>query len=138
MWTLHGSFNILIPIWRGSVVGQVLEARGTLDERQTYGSGGTVALLGDDQFGLALKIRIIGLIDFFTKDEAHHIGVLLNSARFAQIGKLRTVIPGAVFRSAAQLRESNQGTAHLLRQRLQATGDSRDLLGAVFIAASRA
>src|SRR5205823_3903088 len=67
--------------------------RAVLQERQLHGVRRTVALLGDDQLRHAVQVFLLGLVavhvHLFAIDERHHIGVLLDRARFAQVRKLR-------------------------------------------------
>src|SRR5688500_4897728 len=60
---------------------------------------GAVALLGDDDLGDALLFRVL-VVDLVAVDEAHQVGVLLDRAGFTQIGELRAVVAGALFRAA--------------------------------------
>jgi len=64
------------------------EARVLLEERQGHVAGGAVALFGDDEGRLALSLLpvlvVLGVV-FFAHEQAHHVGVLLDAAGFAQI-----------------------------------------------------
>src|SRR5215469_10756245 len=79
-----GQVLLVTFAWSG-VPGPVFKARELLEECQAHAIGRAVALLGDDQFGFALKIRIIWFVDFFAKDETDYISILLNRTRFAQV-----------------------------------------------------
>jgi hypothetical protein len=51
--------------------------------------GGAIALFGDDQFCLgAFFGGFVGFECAGTVNEHHHVGVLLDGARFAQIGRV--------------------------------------------------
>src|ERR1043165_1738127 len=91
------------PLLRGShsVHGNRLKTGGPLDECELHFAGGTVALFGDNQFGLALKFGLIWLVDFLAENECHNVCILLDRSRFAKVGKLRTVIAAPALRSAA-------------------------------------
>ncbi len=58
-----------------------------------HGAGRAVALLAHDQLGLALEVGIVALVDLFAEQEQHHVGVLLDRARLAQVGQLRPWSP---------------------------------------------
>jgi hypothetical protein len=70
--------------------GAVLEAREFLEKRQRHIADGAVALLGDDErglaFGLLFFIVALGVI-LLTDQEADEIGVLLDAAGFPQIAQ---------------------------------------------------
>ena len=68
-----------------------------MQEDQVHGADGAVALFGDDQLGEAAEIFAVAIVDFFAEDEADHIGVLLDRARFAKVAELRAVIALAGF-----------------------------------------
>src|SRR6185436_16138756 len=77
---------------RSSSRGEVLEPGELADERELDRAGGTVALFADDQLGHALgigrRLILVGVL-ILAIDEQHHIGVLLEGARFAQVRQLR-------------------------------------------------
>ena len=77
----------------------------------------------------------LGALDviFLAEHEHDDVGVLLDGARFAEIGKLRPLIL-AVFDLARQLRERNDRHGQFLGQRFEARGDLGDLLDAVVAA----
>src|SRR5258706_11462 len=115
----------------------VVEAREFLLEVELRGAGRPVALLADDHFGDALD-ALIGLgvdravVELLAINEAHDIRVLLDGARFAQVGELRpAVLAAALLGCARQLRQRHHGDVQLLGQRLERAGDVRDLLLAV-------
>src|SRR5579884_3618284 len=84
-----------------------LKARRVLEECERHLSGRAVALLGYDQLGFALQFGVVLLVNLFAEDEGDHIGVLLDGARFAEVGELRTVIAAAALGGAAELRKRN-------------------------------
>src|SRR6266851_2258699 len=59
----------------------------------------TVALLRDDDFRDAFFLSVL-VVDLIAVDERHQVGILLDGTRFAKIGKLRTMIAGALLRAA--------------------------------------
>src|SRR5262249_1449770 len=79
----------------------VFEAGAGMQERQFDHADRAVALLGDDDFGEAFKVGVVFLVDLFAEDEGEDGGFLLNGARVAQIGELRTMVPAPAFGSAA-------------------------------------
>ncbi len=97
-------------------VGQIGEAGKFRLERQLHGAGRSVTLLGDDDVGCAFhlveqgfpfrvfrigRIAWLHVLDviFFTEHEQHHVGVLLDRAGFAKVGKLRTFVFTAFHRT---------------------------------------
>jgi len=84
-----------------------LKAGGSLDESQFDLAGGTIALLGDDEFSLAFQLGLIRLVNFLTEDERHHVGVLLDGSGFAQVGQLGTVVAPPALRGGAELGQVN-------------------------------
>src|SRR4029078_656635 len=103
---------------RGSV-SKALEACMFLDERELRGPCRSVARLADDDLGNAFGTLIrcaIGItVLFFTIDEHDDVGVLLESARLAQVRQLRSMI-GPRLRRARQLRERDDRYLEFLRQ----------------------
>src|SRR5208337_1333253 len=111
---------------------QVLKPRVALDEGQADGVGGAVALFGNDDFGPALEVGIVLLVHLFAEDEGDHVGVLLDGARFAQVGMLRTVNAGVATRAtgnptATQLsrRRAGSPTGQTPREHCVPAGCSR-------------
>ena len=83
------------------VFSQVSKLGELVDEGEIYLANRAITLLGNDQFRPPLKVFSIRLVHFFPKQKAHHIGVLLDRTRFAQVAQLRPVISGTVLSSAA-------------------------------------
>src|SRR5580658_9817212 len=105
-----------------------------------HGAGGAIALLGDDDLGLALGIRILVAVLVFlvvalAMNKSDHVGVLLDRAGLAQIGEDRLFVSGALLGGAAELGKRDHRYAQLLGQSLESAGDGGDLLGAILIAA---
>ena len=48
-----------------------------------------ITVLGNDEIGDILELRIVRLVVAWPVDEGDNIGVLLNRARFTQVGQLR-------------------------------------------------
>src|SRR5256885_17154171 len=127
-----------VDIWPHPIRSGLKPGR-TLQESKFDGSGWAVTLFADDEFGHPIQLRIVRLIYLFAEDEGNHVGVLLNRSRFAQVCKLRAVVASpTTFGSAAQLRQRHDRDAQFFRQTLQAARDSRDFLGAVFVALAAA
>src|SRR5579863_9863907 len=78
-----------------------LETSRVLEERQPDPARRPIALLGNDQLSLALQIGIVLFVDLFAENESHHVGVLLNRSRLAEIRQLRTMIPAPALRRTA-------------------------------------
>src|SRR5208337_5638191 len=53
----------------------------------------------------ALEVGVVLLVHLFAKDEGDHVGILLNGARFAQVGKLWPMVAAPALGSAAQVRQ---------------------------------
>src|SRR5215467_5809769 len=116
----HGTRNVRpIARWYGEIYGldsfgqmilsgEVREAGNVGLKLQLDRTGWTMALLADNDLGLAVNGIHLGLpfevllgagsrlfvleVILFTEDKHHHIGVLLNRPRLAQVGELRTFI----------------------------------------------
>src|ERR1043166_1286726 len=110
------------------VAGEVAEFGDDALEMQGNGADRPVALLGDVDFGHVmhgvaafqavrvaggeflrrLVVALLGLVALvvvlLAEDEHHHIGVLLDRARFTQIGQLRALVV-ALFHRARELGE---------------------------------
>src|SRR5579862_6255906 len=98
--------DLITGLVRGIEIG---EARDRGLELQFHCAGWAVALFADDQFRLARHAFAFGeplselfavrfhrlahlVIIFFAEHEQHHVGVLLDRARLAQIGELRPFV----------------------------------------------
>src|SRR5205807_3189304 len=99
---------------------------------------GAVALLADDQLGLAFE-AFVGLgidraiVELLPIDETHHVGVLLDGPGLAQVGELgAAVLAAALLGGAGQLGQRDHRDVELFGQRLERAGDVGDLLLAVF------
>ena len=124
------------------------EARDRGLELQLDRAGRAMALLADDDFGLAVHLVPLGLpfgeflaaarprlahqvVIFLAEDEQHHVGVLLDRARFTQVRELRALVVAA-FDLARELRQRHDRHVQFLRQRLELGGDLGHLLHAAF------
>src|SRR3546814_14091302 len=67
--------------------------------------------------------------------EQHHVRVLFDRARFAQIGKLRALVLAPLDRTA-ELRERQHRHIEILGQRLEPAADFGDFLHAIVAAAA--
>ena len=129
-----------------AVLGEVEETGKFALKAETDGSRGPMALLGDDHFSLAagiihfalplhvlvgagLRFLVLEVI-FLAIHEQHHVRVLLDRARFTEIGELRAFVV-STFDLTRELRKRNDRHSELLGERLQAGGDLGDLLHAV-------
>ena len=108
----------------------VFEAREFVQPGELDVAGGAVALLADQEVGLAfhaLAVFFVRLIELFAVDEHHDVGVLLDRARLAQVAELRLVVARG-FDLAIELGEAEHGHVQLAGQALQAARDAGDLL----------
>ena len=97
-------------------------------------SGGSVALLGDDQFRFgAIFVGQIGFVEIRAVDEEHHVRVLFDGARFAQVGELRLAL--FAFGSAGQLAEDHDRYFQFFGQAFQRARHSRNFFLAIALAA---
>src|SRR3990170_5227461 len=116
----------LRPVLEGGVLG---------DEGQLDDPGRPVPLLADDDVGHALVLFLLEPVAVGPVQEEDQVGVLLERARFAQVGELRLLALAALHRPR-QLRQRHDGHVDLLGQRLQRARNFRDLLLAVLGVAS--
>src|SRR5690349_9281001 len=76
--------------------GQILEARVGLVEIEIDEPRRSVALLADDDLGAALeRVAVLvrrSVVHLLAIDEHHQIGILLDGARLAKVGKLRSLV----------------------------------------------
>src|ERR1700724_4555580 len=145
-----GAAASIASIRQMAVMRQIAEPRHAGLELQLDSAGWAMALLADDDFGLAVHQRhvelpffvfrrsdprfLVGEVIFLAVHEHHHVGVLLDRAGFTQVGQLRAFVVAALD-LARQLRQRDDGDVELLGQRLQAGGDFGDFLHAVIVAA---
>ena len=107
----------------------VLTAEGEKDV-----AGGSLTVLGNDDLGHSVKVVaflvFIDVVVFRAVDEEHHVGILLDGSRLAQVAKLGALAfdPLAVFDISAQLREGDDGDVELLSQSLQRATDGGHFL----------
>ena len=80
-----------VEIFKAGVVGDI----GHLDR-----AGGTVALLGDDDFGLAFEVFVFAVVIFFAMDEADDVGILLDRAGLAEVREQGLFVAGALLGTA--------------------------------------
>src|SRR5215213_9294770 len=102
--------------WAGVEL-QIGEARRAVEEAEVDRTYGTVAMLGDDDLGDALLLRVI-LVLVFPIDEDNDVRILLNRARLSQVGKHRPVIGAALYR-VGELRQGDHRHIQLACQALQ-------------------
>ena len=85
--------------------GEVLEPRQVLEEGQLDGVGRPVAVLGDDQLGDARLV--VGVVVLGAMKKQDDVGILLDRARFAQVGHPRPFV-FAVLDGPVELREGDR------------------------------
>src|SRR5262245_9941490 len=106
--SMHVDRLLLDPLRHLIVLREIIEASDSRVELDTDGTGRPMALLADDDLGLAVHIGhfhlpsrvvvgawprfLVAQIIFLAENEHHHVGVLLDRARFAQIRELRPFI----------------------------------------------
>src|SRR5260370_1005531 len=90
---LERTAGMLLPAARIQIVHQIFKLSEFPQKRQIHIANRPVSLLGYDQLRRAPQILTIRLVNLFAKDEAHHVGVLLNRSRFTQVAHLRPAIP---------------------------------------------
>ncbi len=88
--------------------------------RQRHGAFGPVAVLGDDDLQFA---HLLGVV----VQEQHRVGVGFDGTGFAEVGHGRPAIH-ARFAGTVDLAGGNDCDAEFAREKLEATGDARDLL----------
>src|SRR6185295_1753758 len=87
---------------------EIAESGELLLEVELHDAGGAVALLGDDDLGLVVRLleldlplgifgvvgaRLLGAqVILVAIDEHYDVGVLLDRARFAEVGQLRALV----------------------------------------------
>ena len=98
-------------------------------EEELDGSGSATAVLGDNKVGDILAVGI-WIIVIFAVEEHYDIGILLDGARFTEIGEHRDLWT-AGFDSTGELRERNDWYIKFASDKLQATGNLGDFLDAV-------
>ncbi len=59
---------------------KVFKAREVREICEFDGAGGAVALLGDDDFGLAFDVFVLAVVILFAMDEGYDVGVLFDGA----------------------------------------------------------
>src|ERR1041384_8055687 len=96
----------------------VLEATVSTFEREPDLADLAVTMLGEVDLGDAL-LRRLAVVDLVAVYEQDHVSVLLDGARFTQVGHHRFLVL-ALLDAAIQLRQRDHRAAELLRERLQA------------------
>src|SRR5665213_3483804 len=76
---------VLISVAAGVTLSQIFKARVVRQIGQMHNAGRPVALLGDNDFRLALQVFILAVVILLAMDERHHIGILLDRPRLAQV-----------------------------------------------------
>nr|GEU28419.1 hypothetical protein [Tanacetum cinerariifolium] len=95
------------------------------DPGQTYRADRAVTLLTDNDFGRSF-IRRVGVVHLVAVQEDDDVRILLDRARFAQVGHDGTFV-GALLQRAVQLRQRDHRAAQLLGQALERAGNLGDL-----------
>src|SRR3989338_9802328 len=94
---------------------EILEARMLTEEGEPDSANRAVTLLADDNFGGALELRIL-VVNLVTIKKQDQVGILLDSAGFAQIRHHRALVV-TVFDLAVDLRKRNHRQIEFLGQR---------------------
>src|SRR6185503_6051581 len=77
-------------------VRQIIEFRVLTQERHVDLAGRARALLADDDLGAPLGIELVRVVHLVAVDEQHQVGVLLDTARFAQVRQARALFVAAL------------------------------------------
>src|SRR6056297_17679 len=120
-----------VVVYAVAVLDVVAEAQVLTFEVQHEITGCAVAVLADDDLGLALVRRIV-VVDFITVNEQDHVGILLDGAGFTQVGHHRPLV-GPLLQRAVELGKRDDRYLELLGKRLEAARDLSDLGGAVLL-----
>ena len=107
----------------GDVV-EIGEFRLFLDEAQLDILHGPVTVLGHDDFGgsglqFDPVLVVVDAVVFGPVDEGYDVGVLLDGARFTQVGELRALVAAARLHRTVELREGDDRNIELLGDRLE-------------------
>src|SRR5262245_34979959 len=100
----------------------VFETREFVQPGELDVARGTIALLADQQIGLAfhaLAILVVRLIELFAVDECYNVCVLLDRTRFAEVAELRLVVARGLD-LAVELRKAQDWDAELPSETFQA------------------
>ena len=106
---IHGSEHEVQSTARAGAVNGA--TRGAMSAKREYMPwnatvivvGAAVAVLGDDQVGLA-RARVVALVGALAVQQDHDVGVLLERARLTQVGERRLLV-GALLGTTVQLRQ---------------------------------
>ena len=80
----------------------------------------------------AIRSYYGAIVELLPVNEAHHVRVLLDGARLAEVGQLRSAVLAApLLRRARQLRQRQDWNAQLLGEGLERARDVGDLLLAI-------
>ena len=107
--------------------GPVHEPHELVLEHERHLAQRAVAVLGDQQVGLAGPLAGLGVVVVVAVDEDHEVGVLLDLARLAQVAEQRPLV-GPRLDAARELRQRDHRDLQLAGQDLQATAHLADLL----------
>ena len=91
----------VLQVFEAGVVGEI----GQLDA-----AGGAVALLGDDDLGLAFEVFVLAVVVLLAVDEADYVGVLLDGTGLAEVAEQRLFVAAALLAGTGELRECDTGT----------------------------
>ena len=95
-------------------------------------SDGAVAVFGDDEFGDISRDEVVFVLDIIIRamEKHDHVGVLLDRARFAEVGEdgTRIITTGD---GAGELSEGDDRDFQFAGELFQAAGDFRDFLDTV-------
>ena len=121
-------FGVVVVEFLQAFGGQILEAGEFFFPPQLDFAHRAVPLFGDDDLGQALVLLLLfaAQVVLFAVDEHHHVGVLLDRARLAEVAQSRAMVAG-VFRLAVQLGQAQDRDFGFPRQPLQSPRDPRHL-----------
>src|SRR5256885_14284313 len=111
---------------------QVVEAGVVAPELELDRPGGAVAVLSDVDFGDSGLL--VGFVVLGSEQEHDHVGVLLDGAGLTKVAENGSLVRALLWRPA-QLRNCYHRDPKLASKTLQCTGDRRDFLDAVVVAA---
>src|SRR6185295_13647496 len=84
---------------------QIAETGGFTQKDQLDRAGLAVPVLGDDQLGQTLLVRVVLVVHLVSIDERDHVCVLLDRPRLAKVRKLRPVVAPPPLRGSRELGE---------------------------------
>ena len=105
--------------------GKIIELRELSVERESNRSDRTIPLFADDDLRRAL-VRAVRVVNLVAIDEQDHVGILLDSAGFTQVGHDRPLVR-ALLETAVELRQGNYRNIEFLRKDQEFSKTTLDL-----------